>query len=282
MRALPRISVITPSYNQASFITQTIEFVLSQGYPDLEYIVMDGGSTDGTIEILKKYDDRLQWISEKDRGQSHALNKGLKKATGDIFAFINSDDVYEPGALMKVGKFFANHPQAAWLTGRCPTIDESGREIRPLVTGYKNFWLFFKSYKALLVLDYVSQPATFWRIEVFNKVGGFDETLRYAMDYDFSLRVGQYYKLCALKDVLARFRVHCHSKAGSSPSAQFDADLEIVNRYVRSKTLYRLHALHSAIIVGTYWYLLNRRSMVSIPATGSNSERQLDKPFTGN
>ena len=99
---LPKITIITPSYNQGEFVGQTIESVLSQDYPDLEYIVMDGGSTDGTLDVLKQYDGRLHWTSEPDRGQSHAINKGLRQASGEILAFLNSDDLYEPGALMKV------------------------------------------------------------------------------------------------------------------------------------------------------------------------------------
>ena len=114
---LPRISVVTPSYNQGNFVEETIQSVLDQGYPNLEYIVMDGGSTDGTLDILRKYEKRLVWKSERDRGQSDALNKGFRMASGDIFSFINSDDVYEPGALHKVGRFFVDHPQASWLTG---------------------------------------------------------------------------------------------------------------------------------------------------------------------
>jgi glycosyltransferase involved in cell wall biosynthesis len=252
MTDLPRISVITPSYNQGHFIEQTIRSVLDQGYADLEYIVMDGGSTDCTLEILRKYEGRLRWISEKDRGQSHAINKGMALATGDVRAFLNSDDCYEPGALMKVGRFFAEHPQAAWLTGRCRIMDQEGQEIRKLITGYKNFWLLTHSYKALLVIDYVSQPATFWRKEVVERVGAFEEANYYTMDYDYSLRVGQFTNLWVLPQYLANFRVHTGSKTGLAAKAQFDADLNVARRYTRSQLLLRLHALHNALIVWIY------------------------------
>jgi glycosyltransferase involved in cell wall biosynthesis len=250
--ALPRITVITPSYNQGEYIERTIQSVLSQDYTDLEYIVMDGGSTDETVSILEEYERSLSWVSETDRGQSHAINKGLKRATGEVIAFLNSDDTYEPGALKKVGEFFASTPQAAWVTGQCRNIDSSDREIRKVVALYKNLWLRLHSYTALQVLDYVSQPATFWRREVVDKVGPFDESLRYAMDYDYSLRVGRHYKLWVLHEYLANFRIHSTSKAGSSANAQMDADLEIARRHVSSPLLRGLHALSNALIVMTY------------------------------
>src|SRR5512136_340290 len=201
--AYPRITVVTPSFNQASFIEQTIHSVLTQGYPNLEYIVMDGGSTDGTVDILRKYEKHLIWTSGKDGGQSDALNKGFRRASGEILAYINSDDVYAPGALLKAGGFFASHPQACWLTGRCRNIDAEGREIRKLIKVYKSFWMLFRSYKVLLAIDYISQPATFWRREVIQQVGPFDEKLHLTMDYDYSLRVGSRYRLWVINDTLA-------------------------------------------------------------------------------
>jgi glycosyltransferase involved in cell wall biosynthesis len=255
MSNLPRISIITPSYNQGEFIGQTIDSVLGQGYPNLEYIVMDGGSTDRTLEVLEGYQGRLSWVSERDRGQSHAINKGLRMATGEVIAFLNSDDLYEPGALMRVGKFFARHPQAAWVTGKCWIIDQNGRKIRRAIILYKNLWLRLRSYTMLQVIDYISQPATFWRRRVVDKVGVFDESLRYAMDYDYSLRVGRHFALWVIDDYLASFRIHPSSKAGSSANAQFDTDLEIAKKHVSSPVLRGLHALHNAVIVGAYRWL---------------------------
>ena len=253
---LPRISVITPSFNQGPFIEHTIRSVLSQDYPDLEYVVVDGASNDNTVDILRSYGDRIRWISEPDRGQAHAINKGLAMVSGDVIAFLNSDDIYEPLALQRVGEFFAQHPAAHWLTGRCRTIDVDGREIRRPITFYKNLWLRLGSYRALKILNYVSQPATFWTRKVTDTVGEFDESLVYAMDYDYSLRVGRRFRLWVHDDYLAAFRVHPTSKAGSSASAQFDVDLEIVRRYTRSRLLIGLHAAHNALAVGAYRLLL--------------------------
>jgi GT2 family glycosyltransferase len=201
---------------------------------------------------LRKYGQNFYWISEKDRGQSHAINKGLQLASGEIIGFLNTDDLLEPGALHIVGNFFASHPEAAWLTGRCRTVDHSGREIRKPITAYKNFWLYLRSYQVLQMLNYISQPATFWRRRVLERVGSFDETLRYAMDYDYWLRIGRYFKLFVVHKHLASFRVHPASKAGSSASAQFDADLEIAKRYISKPFILQLHTLHNTIIITIY------------------------------
>ena len=256
MSDLPRITIITPSLNQGEFIEQTIESVLSQEYPDLEYIVIDGGSSDGTLEVLRKYAGKLHWVSEPDQGQSHAINKGLRMASGDVVAYLNSDDLYELGTLRKVGEFFSLHPEASWLTGRCRIIDQNGREVRQWMTFIKNFWLRTQSYTVLKVLDYISQPATFWRREVMDKVGFFDETLHYAMDYDYSLRVGCHSRLWVLDDYLASFRVHTASKGGSSASDQFGEDLQVAKRHSSSPILIGLHRLSNRIVVSIYRLLL--------------------------
>jgi len=257
---LPRLTVVTPSYNQGRFIGQTIESILGQGYPDLEYIVMDGGSTDETVEILERYGDRITWRSERDRGQSDALNKGMRLATGEVVAFLNSDDFYESGALLAVGEFFASTPGSQWVTGKCRTVDEDGREIRRGVTLYKNAWLRLGGYRALQVLNYVSQPATFWRRTLLERVGEFDESLDYAMDYDYWLRAGRYFELTVLDRYLASFRVHGASKAGASANAQFEIDFAIARSHVRSRALLALHRLHNALAVAIYRVLLRRSS----------------------
>jgi GT2 family glycosyltransferase len=196
----------------------------------------------------------LRWITEKDEGQSQAINRGFQLSGGEILGFLNSDDLYEPGALLRVGEFFRIHPQAAWVTGRCRIIDREGNEIRKGVTLYKNLWLRTRSYSALCILNYISQPATFWRRTVWEDVGPLDDRLKYTMDYDYWLRVGHKYRLWVAPGDLARFRVHPSSKAGSSASAQ----LEIARRHVRSPFLLGLHRIHTAAIVTIYRRLLAR------------------------
>jgi glycosyltransferase involved in cell wall biosynthesis len=135
-----KISIITPSFNQCRYIGQTMNSVLSQaGRFDLEWIVMDGGSTDGTVDLLKGIDDsRVSWVSEPDEGQSHAINKGLSRATGDVLAWLNSDDVYTPGALSHVADAFRDAPERQWLIGRCGIVDQNNRQIRRWISAYKH------------------------------------------------------------------------------------------------------------------------------------------------
>lgn len=249
---LPSISVITPTYNQIDFIQQTIQSVLEQNYPALEYIIVDGGSTDGTVDILKSYGDRVRWISEKDRGQSHAINKGLRLATGEVIAFLNSDDLYEPGSLLQVGEFFANYPEASWVTGKCRVIDERRREIRRALTLYKNFWLHFKNYGVLLVINYISQPATFWRKNVLDRIGYFNESLYYTMDYEYWLRVGNYYRLWFLNKNLATFRMYSDSKSGSNPKSEFKEQMAVVRTFSSSPLIRLLKSIHNALTIAIY------------------------------
>ena len=258
MKALPKITIITPSFNQGDYIEETIESVLSQNYPHLEYIVLDGGSTDNTIKVLQKHADNIIWHSESDNGQSDALNKGFRMATGEIIAFLNSDDRYEPGALDYIGRYFSENPHVDWLSGRCRNINGAGEEIRKPIMHYKNFWLRFSSRRVLQVLNYVSQPATFWRRKLFDQVGGLDEGLHYAMDYDYWMRLGQNCKLKTVDRYLAHFRIHQGSKAGSSASAQFESELLIAQRYVGSRLLMGMHRMHTALIVAVYQVLLHR------------------------
>lgn len=242
--ALPKISIITPTLNQAQFIERTILSVLNQNYPNLEYLIFDGGSSDGTQEILKKYSDRIRWWSEPDRGQSNAINKGLNISTGEIIGFINSDDEYEPGALFRVGKFFSNHPQAMWVTGKCKVIDIHGREVLSFISIYKNILLRFHSLSLLGIVNYIAQPATFWRRQIVREIGLFDEGLRYVMDYDYWFRIAQKYPLNVINSYLARFRLYPTSKTWQSALVHDDEEIKVVGRYIKSPLILGLHKLH--------------------------------------
>ena len=252
MEQLPSISIITPSLNQAGFIERTITSVLTQNYPNLEYYVIDGGSTDGTINILQKSGNSLHWISEPDRGQANAINKGLRLVKGDIICYLNSDDELAPGSLRIVGEFFRQHLKAAWLTGRCKTINQQGEEVRRIITGYKDLWLHLRSHKVLLILNYISQPSTFWRRTIMNEVGLFDENLHYVMDYDYWLRIYRRYPVWTVPSILAYFRIHSASKSGSTSHAQFEEEFDVARRYTRSNILLRLHQLHKSFAIQVY------------------------------
>ena len=249
----PKISIITPSYNQAEFIERTIQSVLDQNYPDLEYIIMDGGSTDGTVEILKKYDGKITWRSEKDNGQSDAINKGLEMAVGDIVAYLNSDDTYEPGALEKVAEFFQKNPDKKWVYGKCKIINENDVEIRKPITWYKNFLLKKFSFAKLLSENFISQPATFWKRELLNEIGYFNENEHFCMDYEYWLRIGQKYPAGVISEYLANFRYYQNSKSGSVNKKQFQDELRIAKKYGQGKILpILLHTINYYKIVFIY------------------------------
>jgi len=252
MGLLPKISIITPTLNQGRFIERTIESVLNQGYPNLEYIVVDGGSRDGTIDILKKYEKRLVWISGKDRGQADAINKRIRKSTGDIMAYLNSDDVYEKGALKRVGEYCVAHPAVMWMTGKCRIIDEQDREARGMITGYKNFLLKHFSYNVLLVTNPISQPATFWRREIVDEMGLFDISEHLIMAYEYWLRIGRKYRPGILDEYLASFRVYSASKTSRLFLTTFRREMEIARRYSGSASLNALHYLNYLGISSMY------------------------------
>lgn len=255
----PKISIITPSFNQVDFIERTIKSVVEQDYPNLEYIIKDAGSTDGSVDIIKDYAQRhpqiIKWISKKDKGQTDGINQGLRMATGEILAYLNSDDTLAPGVLKKVVDFFQKNPKTMWLTGKCRIVNEDDQEIRSWVTVYKNFWLRWYRYQTLLILNYISQPATFWRREALEKVGYFDLHKHYAFDYDYWLRLGKKYPLGIIWQPLANFRVHQTSKGKTGFFEQFREDLEVVKRYTDNLFLIGLHRLSNFVIISSYWIM---------------------------
>ena len=232
-RRHPKISIVTPSYNQCRFLQQTLDCVLGQeGGFELEMLVVDGGSTDGSVELLKSIlDPRLRWLSEPDRGQTEALRKGLDRATGDIVGWLNSDDLYVPGALATVADAFAEHPDAQWLVGRCQIIDAQGRETARWMTRYKDYSLKRYSYRRLLRANFISQMSVFWRRSFGREVGDPDITLHHAMDYDLWLRMAQRSEPLILKEILAQFRWHDASKTSTVFRARFRGEPPVSRRH---------------------------------------------------
>lgn len=233
--ALPTLSIITPSYNQAAFVEQTLRSVLEQAYPSLEYQVMDGGSTDGTVEILRRHGDRVRWVSGPDAGQAAALNEGFRVTSGEVVAWLNADDVYLPGALAAVGEMFARRPEVEWLYGRCPIIDGAGAPARGFVTAYKEFWMRRYSYRRLLVENFLCQPAVFFRRRLLDRAGPIDTRYRNAFDYELFLRMGELARPAFLDRELARFRVHTGSKTSSDFDRSFREERDAARAVARGR-----------------------------------------------
>jgi glycosyltransferase involved in cell wall biosynthesis len=210
-----KISLVTPSYNQAQFIRRTIDSVLEQrGDFELDYRVVDGGSTDGTLEILKSYGDRLRWQSEPDKGQVDAINKGLRAATGDVVGWLNSDDVLLPDALARVASAFTAHPDREWLHGRCVIIDADDHEVRRWVSAYKDFRSRHHTFENFLTENYISQMTAFWRRSVHADIGYLDPDIRFAFDYDLFVRLAARGEPIYIEDPIACFRWYETSKSG--------------------------------------------------------------------
>ena len=207
---LPKISIVTPSFNQGDFLEETIRSVLEQHYPDLEYIVMDGGSTDRSVDIIRKHAVGIAyWVSEPDAGQSDALCKGFSRATGEIFGWLNSDDTLGKGTLEKVGEYFQRHPKVDLVYGNVDIVDASGRKM---YTSYPMLDIRVLIYEN----PFIPQQAMFWRRELYDRVGGVNPKLRFAMDFELTVRfllggarVGK------IPEVLANFRIHPGAKSST-------------------------------------------------------------------
>ncbi len=222
----PRITVITPSYNQGEFIEGTIRSVLLQSYPNLEYMIVDGGSSDGTVDFIRKYESHIAWwVSESDKGQSHAINKGLARSTGEIVAYLNSDDMYRPGILHRVARYFVDQGDADLVYGDCVLIDEEDREMA--LWRSRQFDLYTE-----LCRNFIFQPTVFLRERVIGKVGGFDENLDYVMDLDLWYRAAKHFRFHYIPERLACFRLTSDSKTGGSRVPFVREREEVLKRFL--------------------------------------------------
>jgi glycosyltransferase involved in cell wall biosynthesis len=257
----PRITVVTPSFNQGQFLEQTIRSVLLQGYPNLEYIVIDGGSTDESVEIIKKYESHLAyWVSERDRGQSHAINKGFERASGEIMCWLNSDDFYLPSTLRTVAENLSDDTGAFAVVGHCVQVYEDGRPPyhgEGQFEGIERLLKFWKGYQ-------MHQPSIFWRREVFEKVGYLDESQHYIMDFDYWVRMARHFEFKNINRELSCATYHSNAKTADD--------------FVRYKRELRQHATEywPSPFTLTYWKLrssLAKHDCLSLARRLLNSAR---------
>jgi glycosyltransferase involved in cell wall biosynthesis len=256
-----KISVITPSYNQAQYIQATINSVLSQNYPALEYLVMDGGSKDGTVEILRRYEDQLSWVSEPDKGQADAINKGFKQSAGEIVTWLNSDDLHLPGVLHRVSEFFNQHPEVDVVYGDYYLINHSGAVI------LRKQEIPFDYNILLYGLDYIGQPTTFFRRRLFDRIGYLDESLHFGLDWDYWLRVANSGgRFAHIPHYLAATRWHTEAKTLVAPPQMYAEHQAIRERY------WQKYRFRSTLAQNLYAYSLNK---------GYRLKRQLIKLLSG-
>jgi glycosyltransferase involved in cell wall biosynthesis len=208
----PKISIVTPSFNQGNYLEKTIRSVLLQGYPNLEYLIIDGGSTDQSVEVIKKYEPWIDfWVSEKDRGQSHAINKGLAKTSGELLGWLNSDDYYLPGALFKVARAYLEDTSVGAIYGQGHVVDEKGAivHIPKLVPVTKESlfgWCFGNDFM---------QPSCLFTRKAWQESGSIDETLNFALDVEFWIRIADRFTFKRIPDVLSIALSHPLAKTTS-------------------------------------------------------------------
>lgn len=222
----PKISIITPSFNQGRFLEETILSIINQNYPNLEYIIIDGGSTDNSVDIIKKYETQITyWISEKDSGQSEAINKGYKKATGEIIAWLNSDDLYTPNTLHEIADHFTKNPKVDIVYGDVINFLENGKGL--YVDNQFELQDFFSRIS-------IHQPSVFWRREILQNSALLDEELFYCMDYDLWMKLFLNFKSLKIKKVFSRFREHSDSKTHTRPLDLYTEYQCLVSRFFNS------------------------------------------------
>jgi len=269
MSALPKISIVTVNFNGGEYLERTINSVLNQRYPNLEYIIIDGGSSDHSVDIIRKYSSELHyWISEADGGMYEALQKGLSKTTGELLAWINSDDLYHQNCFFRVAEIFSDYPQIAWLTGVPSAIDEKDNVMIPKFDDYP-VWSKFRYYSG----DYkwIQQESTFWRRSLWDKAGGkLDTTLKLAGDFKLWLTFFKYEKLYTAPILIGGFRMRRYGQQSIENAESYANEVKrcyrselSLLRYLRIPINYLDRVLISIPLVKRVYYETGIRKFLS-------------------
>lgn len=242
-----------PSYNHAEFVRAAIDSVLSQrGDFELDFVVLDGASTDSTVDILQRYDDRVRWLSQPDRGQIDAINRGISAASGGIVGWLNSDDYLLPGALQRIAHAFTSSESVQWVHGDCIVVDRKGNEVRRWISAYKRYQAKRYTRDRLLASNFISQMTVFWRRDLIDKIGLLDDTLPLAFDYDYWLRLASVCDPVYIDAPQAAFRWYTTSKSGGNVREQCREDELIAARHGISDTGAIFKRLQNKIRIAAY------------------------------
>ena len=245
----PKISVVIPSYNKVQFIGQTLESIVSQKYPNLEVIIQDGGSTDGTLDIIKgyvkKYSNVISFESKKDGGQLNGINMGLRKTIGDILTFINADDVYCDGAFDAISNAYLKNPDSFWFAAKGLVVNAEGKEIAKVVTWYKSLLLLLNSRFHLLVTNYLMQPSVFITRMAWKKCGPFTGTSNFVMEYDLWLKLSRISMPVTVNKNISRFRIEQGTKTKNMFGSLLKEDWKIVSKCTKNPLILGLHKINN-------------------------------------
>lgn len=245
----PKISIVIPSFNKVKYIGKTLDSIISQNYHNLEVIIQDGGSTDGTLGVIKEYASKypgvIKYESGRDGGQLDAINKGLRKSKGEIVTYINADDYYLPGAFNNIAKLSFDNPRADWFAGKGRVVDGKGHEIVKVVTFYKNLLLFLNSNFLLLITNYLMQPSVFLKRVTWNRFGPFSGTSNFVMEYDLWLKIAKYKMPVVSNNYLSNFRIEASTISKNYTNELLSEDEKIVRKYTRNPLMIGFHKLHN-------------------------------------
>lgn len=247
----PKISIVIPSFNKFKYIRKTLDSIFNQSYTNLEVIIQDGGSTDGTIEIIKKYiikyPGEIILESQRDNGQLDAINKGFAKATGDILTFINADDLYEKDTFFTISEFYKENPESLWFVGRGVVVNESSVQIARVVTWYKNLLLKLNSKMGLLVTNYLMQPSVFITKKAYKRKGPFFGTKDFVLEYELWLKLARIQMPIVINKTLSKFRIEPGTKTMNMGKKLLFEDYKLVQKYTKNTFVLYLHLLHNKI-----------------------------------